>query len=188
MVDPRVFENVGVDPERWSGFAFGCGVERVAQLRHDITDIRALWEGDLRVRAPLMRVPVSWLRRLRRCGGSARRAGRPPFRLGRGGRGDRAPRRSGRRRQPRAPPGRQVLEAPLPERRPAPAVRGRRRRSRRARSSAGRGTSVLARRSPSRSWQCWPTASSSSGGRCAVRSRRDDPRRGRGRSASRPPA
>jgi phenylalanyl-tRNA synthetase alpha chain len=49
MVDPRVFENVGVDPARWSGFAFGCGVERVAQLRHDITDIRALWEGDLRV-------------------------------------------------------------------------------------------------------------------------------------------
>ena len=49
MVDPRVFENVGVDSERWSGFAFGCGVERVAQLRHDITDIRALWEGDLRV-------------------------------------------------------------------------------------------------------------------------------------------
>jgi phenylalanyl-tRNA synthetase alpha chain len=49
MVDPRVFENVGVDPSRWSGFAFGCGIERVAQLRHDITDIRALWEGDLRV-------------------------------------------------------------------------------------------------------------------------------------------
>jgi phenylalanyl-tRNA synthetase alpha chain len=49
MVDPRVFENVAVDPSRWSGFAFGCGIERVAQLRHDITDIRALWEGDLRV-------------------------------------------------------------------------------------------------------------------------------------------
>jgi phenylalanyl-tRNA synthetase alpha chain len=49
MVDPRVFENVGVDPTRWSGFAFGCGIERVAQLRHDIGDIRALWEGDLRV-------------------------------------------------------------------------------------------------------------------------------------------
>jgi phenylalanyl-tRNA synthetase alpha chain len=44
-----VFENVGVDSSRWSGFAFGCGIERVAQLRHDITDIRALWEGDLRV-------------------------------------------------------------------------------------------------------------------------------------------
>ena len=33
----------------WSGFAFGCGLERTAQLRHDIPDIRALWEGDLRV-------------------------------------------------------------------------------------------------------------------------------------------
>jgi phenylalanyl-tRNA synthetase alpha chain len=49
VVDPRVFENVGVDPERWSGFAFGCGLERAAQLRHDIPDIRLLWDGDLRV-------------------------------------------------------------------------------------------------------------------------------------------
>lgn len=49
MVDPRVFENVGLDPEEWSGFAFGCGLERAAQLRHDIPDIRHLWEGDLRV-------------------------------------------------------------------------------------------------------------------------------------------
>jgi phenylalanyl-tRNA synthetase alpha chain len=49
MVDPRVFENVGVDPGEWSGFAFGCGLERAAQLRHDIPDIRLLWEGDLRV-------------------------------------------------------------------------------------------------------------------------------------------
>ena len=49
MVDPRVFENVGLDPQEWSGFAFGCGLERTAQLRHDIPDIRALWEGDLRV-------------------------------------------------------------------------------------------------------------------------------------------
>ena len=49
MVDPRVFENVGIDSEEWSGFAFGCGLERTAQLRHDIPDIRALWEGDLRV-------------------------------------------------------------------------------------------------------------------------------------------
>ena len=45
----RVFENVGVDPEEWSGFAFGCGIERVAQLRYDFPDIRPLWEGDLRV-------------------------------------------------------------------------------------------------------------------------------------------
>ena len=49
VVDPQVFENVGVDTEHWSGFAFGCGLERAAQLRHDIPDIRLLWDGDLRV-------------------------------------------------------------------------------------------------------------------------------------------
>jgi phenylalanyl-tRNA synthetase alpha chain len=49
MVDPRVFENVGLDPDEWSGFAFGCGIERVAQLRYNFPDIRPLWEGDLRV-------------------------------------------------------------------------------------------------------------------------------------------
>ena len=49
VVDPQVFQNVDVDPERWSGFAFGCGLERAAQLRHNIPDIRLLWDGDLRV-------------------------------------------------------------------------------------------------------------------------------------------
>ena len=49
MVDPQVFENVGLDPEEWSGFAFGVGLERTAQLRHDITEIRPFWENDLRV-------------------------------------------------------------------------------------------------------------------------------------------
>jgi phenylalanyl-tRNA synthetase alpha chain len=49
MVDPAVLQNGGVDPEEWSGFAFGCGLERVAQLRHNIPDIRVLWENDLRV-------------------------------------------------------------------------------------------------------------------------------------------
>ena len=49
MVDPEVFTNVGLDPEEWSGFAFGCGIERVAQLRHDIPGVRAIWDGDLRV-------------------------------------------------------------------------------------------------------------------------------------------
>jgi phenylalanyl-tRNA synthetase alpha chain len=49
MVDPRVFENVGVDPNEWSGFAFGCGLERSAQLRFDISEIRPLWSPDLRV-------------------------------------------------------------------------------------------------------------------------------------------
>jgi phenylalanyl-tRNA synthetase alpha chain len=49
MVDPQVFLNVGLDPDEWTGFAFGCGLERAAQLRHDIPDIRLLWDGDLRV-------------------------------------------------------------------------------------------------------------------------------------------
>jgi phenylalanyl-tRNA synthetase alpha chain len=49
MVDPQVLENVGIDPEEWSGFAFGCGLERAAQLRYDITEIRPFWENDLRV-------------------------------------------------------------------------------------------------------------------------------------------
>jgi phenylalanyl-tRNA synthetase alpha chain len=48
MVDPQVFENVRLDPDEWTGFAFGCGLERAAQLRHDIPDIRVLWDGDLR--------------------------------------------------------------------------------------------------------------------------------------------
>jgi len=49
MVDPLVFENVGLDPEEWTGFAFGCGIERAAQLRHGIPEIRPFWENDLRV-------------------------------------------------------------------------------------------------------------------------------------------
>src|ERR671937_1879334 len=49
MVDPAVFENVGLDPEEWSGFAFGCGLERAAQLRYGIEEIRPLWSPDLRV-------------------------------------------------------------------------------------------------------------------------------------------
>jgi phenylalanyl-tRNA synthetase alpha chain len=49
MVDPGVLSNCGVDPEEWSGFAFGCGLERVAQLRHNLPDLRQLWENDLRV-------------------------------------------------------------------------------------------------------------------------------------------
>ena len=49
MVDPRVFSNVGLDPEEWTGFAFGCGIERAAQLRHGIPEIRPFWENDLRV-------------------------------------------------------------------------------------------------------------------------------------------
>jgi phenylalanyl-tRNA synthetase alpha chain len=49
MVDPNVFEFVGYDPEKVSGFAFGWGLERMGLLRHGLPDIRALWENDLRL-------------------------------------------------------------------------------------------------------------------------------------------
>jgi phenylalanyl-tRNA synthetase alpha chain len=49
MVDPVVLGNGGIDPDEWSGFAFGCGIERVAQLRHGMDEIRPFWENDLRV-------------------------------------------------------------------------------------------------------------------------------------------
>jgi phenylalanyl-tRNA synthetase alpha chain len=48
MVDPAVFGHVGVDTTRYSGFAFGLGVERIAALRYDLPDIRMLVEGDMR--------------------------------------------------------------------------------------------------------------------------------------------
>jgi phenylalanyl-tRNA synthetase alpha chain len=49
VVDPNVLEYCGIDPEEYSGFAFGMGLERTAQLRHGVPDLRYLWEGDLRV-------------------------------------------------------------------------------------------------------------------------------------------
>ena len=48
MVDPAVFEAVGYDPEEWTGFAFGLGIERVAMRKYGITDIRCLFENDVR--------------------------------------------------------------------------------------------------------------------------------------------
>lgn len=48
MVDPNVLEGVGYDTERYTGFAFGMGIERIAALAHGITDIRLLYENDLR--------------------------------------------------------------------------------------------------------------------------------------------
>jgi phenylalanyl-tRNA synthetase alpha chain len=48
MVDPAVFDAVGVDRGEWSGFAFGFGIDRCAQMRHGISDMRALIENDLR--------------------------------------------------------------------------------------------------------------------------------------------
>jgi len=48
MVHPKVFENVGIDNEQFTGFAFGMGVERLAMLRYGIDDIRLFFENDLR--------------------------------------------------------------------------------------------------------------------------------------------
>lgn len=48
MVHPQVFENVGYDPEVWSGWAFGFGIERIAMLRYGINDIRLFYENDQR--------------------------------------------------------------------------------------------------------------------------------------------
>ena len=48
MVDPAVLEGMGLDPERWSGFAAGLGVERFCMVRHGIDDIRRLFTSDLR--------------------------------------------------------------------------------------------------------------------------------------------
>ncbi|HVN86744.1 MAG TPA: phenylalanine--tRNA ligase subunit alpha [Candidatus Binatia bacterium] len=48
LVDPNVFRFVGYDPEQWSGFAFGMGIERIAMLKYEINDIRLLYGSDLR--------------------------------------------------------------------------------------------------------------------------------------------
>ena len=48
MVDPNVFKSVDVDPEKYTGYAFGMGIERITMLRYGITDIRTFYENDTR--------------------------------------------------------------------------------------------------------------------------------------------
>jgi phenylalanyl-tRNA synthetase alpha chain len=48
MVDPEVFKSVNYDSEKWTGFAFGMGIERIAMLKYGIDDIRLFFENDLR--------------------------------------------------------------------------------------------------------------------------------------------
>ena len=48
MVDPEVFKSVGYDPDKYSGFAFGMGIERIAMLKFGINDIRLFFENDIR--------------------------------------------------------------------------------------------------------------------------------------------
>jgi phenylalanyl-tRNA synthetase alpha chain len=48
MVHPNVLTACGLDPEEWSGFAFGFGIERLAKIRHGLSDIRDLMVNDVR--------------------------------------------------------------------------------------------------------------------------------------------
>ncbi|HEV2747146.1 MAG TPA: phenylalanine--tRNA ligase subunit alpha [Allosphingosinicella sp.] len=48
MVHPRVIANCGLDPGEWQGFAFGCGIDRLAMLKYGMDDLRAFFDGDLR--------------------------------------------------------------------------------------------------------------------------------------------
>jgi len=48
MIDPKVFENCNIDPEKYTGFAFGMGIERIAMLKWEINDLRLFTENDIR--------------------------------------------------------------------------------------------------------------------------------------------
>ena len=48
MVHPKVFEAVGYDPEKYTGFAFGLGVDRIAMLKYGVEDIRLLYENNMK--------------------------------------------------------------------------------------------------------------------------------------------
>ena len=48
MVDPNVLSNCGIDPEEYTGFAFGMGIERITQLKFEVNDLRLYTENDIR--------------------------------------------------------------------------------------------------------------------------------------------
>ena len=48
MVHPNVLESAGVDSEKYTGYAFGIGIERLAMLRYNVSDLRTFFENDLR--------------------------------------------------------------------------------------------------------------------------------------------
>ena len=48
MIDPNVLENVNIDSNKFSGFAFGLGIERITMLLHQIDDLRLFFENDVR--------------------------------------------------------------------------------------------------------------------------------------------
>lgn len=49
LVHPRVLESAGIDSKKYSGFAFGCGVDRLVMLKYGVDDVRLLYQGDLRL-------------------------------------------------------------------------------------------------------------------------------------------
>jgi phenylalanyl-tRNA synthetase alpha chain len=56
MVHPVVLENCGIDPDRYTGFAFGMGPARSAMIRYGVNDIRLFYEGDMRFLGQLSRL------------------------------------------------------------------------------------------------------------------------------------
>ena len=78
MVHPSVFEHVGYDPDRVTGFAFGMGIERVALLKWDVDDIRLFYENDLRFLEQFgpVKVLLSWIREFVDVPGTPRRSAR----------------------------------------------------------------------------------------------------------------
>ena len=48
MVDPAVLENCGIDSKKYTGFAFGMGIERIAMLKYKVDDLRLFYENDIR--------------------------------------------------------------------------------------------------------------------------------------------
>ena len=48
MVDPQVLENCGIDSKKYSGFAFGMGIERITMLKYRVKDLRLFFENDVR--------------------------------------------------------------------------------------------------------------------------------------------
>jgi phenylalanyl-tRNA synthetase alpha chain len=57
MVDPAILNNCGIDPDRYSGFAFGMGIERQAMLKYRVGDIRMFFENDVRFLRQFRSVP-----------------------------------------------------------------------------------------------------------------------------------
>jgi phenylalanyl-tRNA synthetase alpha chain len=59
MVDPNVFRFVGIDPEQYTGFAFGMGIDRVAMSRFGVSDSRLFLSGDVRFLEQFLGIPVA---------------------------------------------------------------------------------------------------------------------------------